>query len=328
MPGTGLELSTVCLGCGNFGEKLSREDAFEILDAYTAAGGNFLDTANVYCRWIPGMGNCSESMIGQWLRTRKAYDAVVVATKGGHYDFAAPSVSRVNRQAVARDLEESLKTLGLERIDLYWLHRDNPLVPVEEIVDFMDDFVKAGRIRYYGASNFTRERLEAARVYSRKKGTAGFSAVSNQWSLAVPNASGALNPDPTLVSMDRGFYSWHTANNVPIVPYSSTASGFFEKLFRSEAVVRDGVLISPEAGLDMPDGLKKAYLNRQNLLTYEKLLTLHRQYQVSLYTLSLACLIQQPFPVFPVSSVRNTAQLQGLAAAGSFVPDSVPVFGA
>lgn len=325
LKGTELELSTVCLGCGNFGEKLTRKQAFEILDAYVAAGGNFLDTANVYCRWVPGMDNISEQLIGQWLRERKAYNQVVVATKGGHYDFTVPSVCRVNKREISHDLDESLTTLGLERIDFYWLHRDNPSVPIEELVDLMEEFVRAGKIRYYGASNFAQKRLETARVYSQKKGITGFSAASNQFSLAVPNPSCPLNPDPTLVSVDRDFYSWHTQHKFPLIPYSSTASGFFEKLFKSEPVIKDGKLVSPEIKLQLSDALKNTYLNEQNLKIYETLLDMHEQYQVSLYSLSLACLVNQPFPIFPISSVRNTVQLEGLVAAGNLVLECEPL---
>ena len=100
LKGTDLELSNICLGTGSFGEKITKEQAYQILDAYVEAGGNFIDSANVYCKWVDGLGNSSEQYIGSWLRERHAYQKVVVATKGGHYDFRDPSRSRVSEEAI------------------------------------------------------------------------------------------------------------------------------------------------------------------------------------------------------------------------------------
>ena len=145
---TDLELSNVCLGTANFGEKLTKEQAYEVLDTYVAAGGNFIDSANVYCKWIEELGNCSEQYLGSWLRDRKAYNKIVIATKGGHYDFKAPEISRVREETIRADLEESLQTLGVDHIDFYWLHRDDESVDITEIVDIMETLVKEGKIRY------------------------------------------------------------------------------------------------------------------------------------------------------------------------------------
>ena len=145
LKGTDLELSNVCLGTANFGEKLTKEQAYEVLDTYVAAGGNFIDSANVYCKWIEELGNCSEQYLGSWLGDRKAYNKIVIATKGGHYDFKAPEISRVREETIRADLEESLQTLGVDHIDFYWLHRDDESVDITEIVDIMETLVKEGK---------------------------------------------------------------------------------------------------------------------------------------------------------------------------------------
>jgi aryl-alcohol dehydrogenase-like predicted oxidoreductase len=303
--GTNLELSAVCLGAAGFGVKLTEEQAFEILDAFTGAGGNFIDTANVYCRWVPGKANCSEEILGKWLKSRNAQRSVVVATKGGHYDFDNPRISRVNRDEIRKDLDDSLITLKLDQIGFYWLHRDDESKPIEEIIDIMEAFVKEGKIRYYGASNYKLERMKAAKAYADSKNILGFSAVSNQWSLASPNPGTNINPDPTLAFMTDEYYRWHTETLTPMIPYSSTAFGFFEKL--------------KKAGGDfvkLPEDLRKAYANGRNMRVYNDLTALSEELNVSVHALSLACLARQPFDVIPVNSVTNPGQLRDIIQAG------------
>lgn len=311
---TDLCVSNLCMGTGGFGEKLSREQAFEVLDAYTQAGGNFLDTANVYCRWVPGLDNSSEQIIGEWLKSRKAYGKVVIATKGGHYDFKNPSVPRVERNAVKRDLEESLQTLGLDCIDFYWLHRDDPNRPVEEVLEFLEEFRKEGKIRYYGGSNFTLERLKAYQQAAENMGAQGFSGVSNQWSLAGQSA-GWVPGDATLVGVKQEEYRWHCETGMPLIPFTATASGFFEKLFAAGAQVKDGKLLSDPQTLALSSNVKEQYLNERNLKIYEMLCQLSKETGYSLFTLSLSYLLNQPFQVIPVSAVSRLEQLEGLLAA-------------
>ena len=321
MLNTNLELSNICLGCGDFGGKLSKDEAFEIMDTYVVSGGNFMDTANVYCRWIPGKGNCSEKIIGDWLKSRNAYHKVIVATKGGHYDLENPSIPRVNKKAITKDLEESLKTLGTDCIDFYWLHRDDETKPIEEIIEIMEEFVKSGKIRYYGASNYTLERMQKAKDYAIKNKYQGFSALSNQWSLATVNSQINVKADPSLKSMSPAFYQWHKKYNIPIVPYSATASGFFEKLYRANPIIKNGELISSLDELKMSENIKNNYINKCNISIYEELLKLKKENEVSLYVLSLAYLLNHPFQVFPISSVSRKEQLQDFVKASDIVLD-------
>ncbi len=301
---TQLVLSSICYGTGNFGEKITKEEAFYNLDAFVDAGGNFIDSANVYCRWVPGLGNSSERYLGEWLRLRKANDKVVIATKGGHYDLAHPEISRVNRQEVRKDLEESLQSLGLDHLDFYWLHRDDPEQNIEEIIDMMEELVKEGKIRYYGASNYTKERLEKAAKYAKGKGLQGFSAISNQWSMASVNPGGNLNSDPTLVLVDEDYYQWHKESKMPLVPYSSAALGYLEKAYQ---------------GKPMSPALEKAYGNSRNAEIIKVLGELSEDIGVSVHALSLAWLMNQEFPVFPIASVTKFSQLEEFLQA-----DEVP----
>ncbi len=299
---TDLELSNICLGSAGFGDKLTREQSFEILDAFVERGGNFIDTANVYCKWIPGAGNCSERIVGEWLKKRGAYKNVVIATKGAHYDFEDPERrSRVSEAEIRKDLEESLRTLGLETVDFYWLHRDDTDKPIEEIMDIMEKLKKEGKIRYYGLSNYQISRAEEARKYLESKGLQGPYAISNQWSLADVNPGKNVNPDPTLVEFGEEEYLWHKKTRIPSVPFSSTAMGFFDKVYRMKET-------------PMPESIRAAYWNEENLKKYEALLKLHEEKGYDFQAMSVAWLLCQPFQVFPVCGVRTIEQLEGVIA--------------
>lgn len=300
---TDLMLSNICYGTGNFGDTLDKSRAFGNLDCFVEMGGNFIDTANVYCKWLKGQGNSSERYIGQWLKERGAYKDVVIATKGGHYDFENPDISRVNKQEITKDLEESLRTLGLECIDFYWLHRDDETKAIEEVIDVMEEFVQQGKIRYYGASNYKLYRMEEARVYAKEKGIQGFSAVSNQWSMASVNRGANLNQDASLVMMDQTYYEWHKKYGMPMIPYSASAHGYFSKMQKNA--------ISEE--------LQKAYLNKRNEQLYRVLCEASKEYGVSLYCLTQAYFFCHGFQVFPVASVSKPEQLKDFDIASELI---------
>lgn len=295
---TDLNVSRICLGTAGFGDKLGQEKSFEILDAFVRAGGNFIDTANVYCKWLEGHGNCSEQIIGKWIKERGTQGKVIVATKGAHYSFKDPGRSRVNREDIRTDLDESCRTLGTDTIDFYWLHRDDPKKPVEEIVDILEDLQKEGRIRYFGFSNYRTDRLKMLDKCLKERKKEGVAAVSNQWSLAGINPGGNTNPDPTLVEFSKEEYKWHCETEAASVPFSSTALGFFSKL---EKAGQTGTL---------PESMKKAYWNETNLRTYQKLLKLQKETGYSLQALSLAYFFNQPFQAVPVTGVSNLMQLK------------------
>ena len=295
---TDLNISPICLGTAGFGDKSDLEKSFEILNAFVRAGGNFIDTANVYCKWLKGHGNCSEQIIGKWLKESGMQGKVIVATKGAHYSFEDPGRSRVNKEDIRMDLDESCRTLGKDEMDFYWLHRDDPEKPAEEIVDTLEELKKEGRIRYYGFSNYRTERLKEIAQCLRERNLSGITAVSNQWSLAGINPGVNTNPDPTLVEFSKEEYKWHCETGAASVPFSSTALGFFSKL---EKAGQTGTL---------PESMKKAYWNETNLRTYQKLLKLQKETGYSLQALSLAYFFNQPFQAVPVTGVSNLMQLK------------------
>lgn len=313
---TDLRLSNVCLGTASFGEQLSQQQSFELLDEFVRKGGNFLDTANIYCRWVPGLENCGEQILGEWLKSRGAYKNVVIATKGAHYLFGGQEhISRVNEREIRKDLENSLETLGLDVIDFYWLHRDDTDKPMEEIVDIMEKLKREGKIRYYGFSNYQLYRLQEAEQYMQSRGLSGICGVSNQWSMASVNPRGNMNPDPTLVEVREEEYLWHKESKTPLIPFSATASGWFEKMKQAGVRVNRGEVVEIQKPELLSEKMKKAFWNEDNLKKYETLTKLQKETGYSLQSLSISWLLQQPFQVFPVCGARNIDQLNEILKA-------------
>ena len=227
LEGTELTVSEICLGAASFGKKLDKDTAFDFLDRFVAAGGRFVDTASLYARDNAAGISRSEEVLGLYMKSRPD-SPLTIATKGGHYDLATKQ-KRVNRACVTSDLEESLRTLNRDSIDLYWLHRDDTDLPIEEIVDMMEDFVKEGKIRYYGASNYSIERLAKAKEYAKSVGAQGFCAVSNYWTLLKENEGYPLSADNTLVTWRNDDLLEASKLEIPLIPFSSTAKGWLAK---------------------------------------------------------------------------------------------------
>src|SRR5271167_953883 len=184
VPRTNLEASVLCLGTAEFGSVVEDSVSDTIINRYLEAGGNVLDTAEVYAEWIPGGSHRSEEFLGRWLRKRKSRNGLILSTKGAHPRLDSMDVPRMSRKDVESDLDSSLQRLGVDSVDLYWPHRDDPATPVEEILLTLEGFRNAGKIRYAGFSNWTQPRAEAARIAAEKLGLTGFIGIQNQWSLA------------------------------------------------------------------------------------------------------------------------------------------------
>src|SRR5579862_170257 len=173
LPNTNLEVSTLCFGLGSLGTGFQGPDAGELLMDYLAAGGNFVDTAHCYACWIENGLGASERELGRLLRQLGVRDRVIVATKGGHPAFGTeyprPDAYMSERQVV-QDLEESLERLHLDQVDLYYLHRDDPRMPVDEVIDMLNRCVQSGRVRALGASNWSVARIAEANAYAARHG--------------------------------------------------------------------------------------------------------------------------------------------------------------
>ncbi len=301
--GTNLQIGPIVLGTADFGTAVDKDSAYALLDMFFAQGGTMVDTARVYGNWVSGMHSPSEKLIGQWLADRGAKGQMLLSTKGAHPDLGSMETPRMSRREVEADLDGSLMDLGVERIDLYWLHRDDASRPVEEIVLMMNDFVQRGKIRYFGASNWTAARLEAANTFASGHGMQGFCADQLMYSLATVNPQGI--GDPTLVAMNAQSREYHEKTALPVFAYSSQAGGYFAKL----------------GGHNVPDGLRRKYGNAANAVIYEMLRDMKRHYPGSSEgTLALAYLLgQSQFTCFPIVGCRTCGQLADSLRACQFV---------
>ncbi|MEK3725590.1 aldo/keto reductase [Paenibacillus sp. FSL H8-0034] len=296
---TDLLPSVICLGTSDIGGSINEEESKRILNAFTEAGGNFLDTAEVYANWLPIEPNSSERFLGRWMKERGNRDQLIIATKGGHPLLDTPLVSRLSAAEIEQDIVGSLQRLGTDYIDLYYLHRDDPRIPVETLIDILETHVRQGHIRYYACSNWTLERLEQAQQYAVSKGYAGFVAVSNLWSLATVNP-GSIK-DPSQVITDQALVDWHIRTGVALIPYSSQANGFFSGKYRREHEVQ------PELS---NKNIYRLYHNETNFTRLERIEELARQHKATSNQIAVACLLAQPFPVFPIVGCKNHHHLQ------------------
>ena len=292
LPNTDLEVSGVCLGTVEFGSTISREDSFALMDAFVDAGGKFMDTANVYADWQTETPGISERTIGEWVSSRGCADSVIVATKGGHPAAAGP---RLSPEQVYSDLKESIRRLQADRIDLYWLHRDNPGIPVDQILGILESARGEGLICYYGASNWSVGRLREAAAYVKNKGITGMVASQIQWSLA--DIRPECIPDPTTAAMDSEILAYHQATGLPQIPFGSQANGFFSgKYSRSQ----------PESG--RPE-VRRLYDTERNWSRLERACELAGQLGCTCNQVCLAYLMAQPFPTIPIVGCRRMDQM-------------------
>jgi len=225
LPGTDLLPTVIGLGTGSFGTAIPEDRALALLDLYAEWGGNFLDTAHVYAAWMPGGEGASERTIGKWLASRGSRRDVVLATKGAHHDLATHA-PRLTADAVRGDLHESLERLGTDHVELYWLHRDDPAVPVGEVLAWLNEHLDAGLLRAIGCSNWSLPRQRAAAEWAEAHDQVGFCASQVRWSLAEhhlpPGDSGS-----GMCAMDDEMLAAHRRTRIPVVAYSPQARGFF-----------------------------------------------------------------------------------------------------
>lgn len=227
LPEGNMEISKIILGTDYFGTTVSEETAFKLLDIFVEAGGNCVDTARVYAEWLPGGKGASENLIGRWLKARGNREKVIISTKGGHPPLERMEFSRLNRKEIEKDLDESLRALGVDTIDLYWLHRDNVKLPVEDIMETLAAMVARGKVRAVGCSNWRTDRIEEANLIARKNRLVPFCASQIQWSLATSTPD--AHEDSTIVCMDEQQYEWYLSESMPVIAYSSQAKGFFTR---------------------------------------------------------------------------------------------------
>lgn len=310
LPNTTLTVSRLCLGAADMGGAIDRAGSFELLDAFCAAGGNFIDTAAVYSDWLPGERSISEKTIGAWMQARRNRHEVVIATKGGHYELTTPHLSRCTPSDIVADLESSLRNLRTDVIDLYYLHRDDPTLPVGEIVETIAAQVRLGRIRYFACSNWRTERVIAAQEYAQAQGGSGFVANQMLWSLAHIDA--AAFSDPTMYAMDDEMWRYHLESGLAAIPYSSQANGLFHKLAGGHYERLSGMH-------------QRLYAGEENQQRNRRVQQLAAEMDLTITQVVLGYLLSQPFVTVPIVGCKTLAHLHDSLAASEvhLSPDQV-----
>lgn len=303
LPNTDLVPGTLALGIAGIGVNNTEAEGKAVLDRFVEQGGNLIDTARVYSDWVPGEMHRSERILGDWLAGREIREQVLVATKGGHPYPLSSRQPRLSFDELEDDLIGSLKSLRIETIDLYWLHRDDLSQPVGTIMDCLHRFQKDGRIRFYAASNWTPERILEANDYAHRSGYTGFVASQVEWNPGVFHRR--PGSDPAILGFSPGFLRFHSATGLAAIPFASQAGGYFSKRSIDPALVKD----SP-------------YDTSQNRRIHAGLVRIAKELGFSMTQTVLAYLRSHPFPVIPLIGCRTLTQLNdSLSGAGCRLPE-------
>ena len=283
IPKTDLSVYPLCLGGNVFGWSADESQSHDVLDAYTSHGGNFIDTADVYSEWKDGNnGGDSEAIIGSWLKKRGNRSEVVIATKVAKLS-TRPGLSAANIKAAVND---SLKRLQSEYIDIYYAHEDDQNTPLEETLAAFDEIVKSGKVRYIAASNYNSARLKEAIAISKANNFAQYIAIQNHYNL-LERKEYESDMAPALKEL-----------GLSGIPFFALARGFLSGKYRKGATIE-----SVRAG-----GVA-SYLNDTGYALLEKLDVLAKSHNASVSAIAIAWLRAQPTISAPIASARTVAQL-------------------
>lgn len=291
-----LHVAPIGLGTVNAGLVWNGPDADNLFDLFMDLGGNLIDTAHVYSDWIKPERARSERVIGEWFARSKKRDKIVLVTKGGHPDITAtmPNMhnSRMKKEDMQIDLDGSLNRLQTDYIDIYLYHRDDTNQPVEALIDVMEEFVQQGKIRYYGCSNWSTDRILAADRYCKETRKCGF--VTNQmlFNLGLHHMKPLL--DDTMISMDEKMYQYHKENPFNLaMPYMGACNGFFHRyLEKGDETVS-----------------KSPYYTPGNIVVAKQVKKLMDKYEASATQIVLGFFFAQEFQCLPLIGVSSQSQL-------------------
>ncbi|MER5784727.1 aldo/keto reductase [Streptomyces mobaraensis] len=285
-----LSVHPLALGGNVFGWTADKDQSFAVLDAYAAAGGNFIDTADAYSAWAPGnSGGESETIIGDWMASRRNRDDIVVATKVGAGYPERPGLSAA---VIKEGIENSLRRLRTDYVDLYYTHYDDPSLPVEDYIATLDGLVKEGKVREIAASNVTPERLARALEFSDSAGLAKYVAIQPEYNLVARD--GYEGPLAEVAAR----------HSLAAVPYYSLASGFLTGKYRPDATVDSARAEGAARHLKTERGLRV-------LAALDEIAAAH---DAEVATVALAWLASRPTVATPLASARTVEQLPPLLA--------------
>jgi aryl-alcohol dehydrogenase-like predicted oxidoreductase len=295
---SGLETAPIVLGGNVFGWTADEAASFQILDAFVDADFNMIDTADSYSKWVPGhSGGESETILGKWLKRGGKRSHVIIATKVG--SEMGPGRKGLSKAYILREVEESLRRLQTDYIDLYQSHFDDPDTALDETLAAHDQLVKQGKVRAIGASNYTSKRLEQALEASRRHGYPRYESLQPLYNLCD---RAAFEGDLERVCLER---------DLGVIPYFSLASGFLAGKYRSQA---------DAAGRPRGQFVAK-YLNERGFRIVRVLDDVARKHSATPAQVALAWLIARPAVTAPIASATTLEQLEDLIAAATLQLD-------
>lgn len=289
-----LYVSPIAFGGNVFGWTIDEARSFEILDGFLEAGFNFIDTADVYSRWKPGnTGGESETIIGNWLASRKNRQEVIIATKVG--SDLGDGKKGLSKKYITQAVEDSLRRLQTDYIDLYFSHYEDTETPILETLEAYDTLIKAGKVRWIGASNYSAENLLAALETSKQHHLAKYQVFQPEYNLY--NRS----------KFETEYEQLCLEHQLGVTNYFALASGFLTGKYRSEADLHKS----------QRGGGMKNYLNERGLRILTALDQVAEQYNATPASIALAWLIAQPAVTAPIASVTNLDQLSDFKKAAN-----------
>lgn len=293
---TGLKVSELCLGTMQWGWTATEVQGQEVMDAFVEAGGNFIDTADVYSRWVEGNpGGVSEQIIGRWVKARGNRYQIVLATKARGRMWDGPNGEGLSRAHLIKACDDSLRRLGTDYIDLYQTHSADESTPIDETLRALDDLISAGKVRYVGCSNYPAWRLMDALWASDKLNLARFDSLQPHYNLAHR------------AEFERELKPVCEQYGIGVIPYSPLAGGFLTGKYR-----RNGVPKSARA-----DGIKQRYLNERGFTILDALDAVAQAHNLTPGATALAWLLNQPVMTAPIIGANSVTQLQeSLRASG------------
>ena len=295
---TDLNVSKIVLGTDSYGSIVDESLSFEMMDFYRENGGNIIDTAECYANWLPEGVHRSENTIGKWMKERNNRHEIVISTKGGHYPLGERP--RLTKDDIFSDLDGSLKRLGTDYIDIYWLHRDAKELPVEPIMDVLSEAVNQGKVRYIGVSNWTCERIIRANAYLESIKAPKLIASQIQFSAATPNVE---KNEPDLVLMNKNEYDFFKVNDMTVFAFAAQAKGFFSKYDVG------GVSALSEKA-------ERRYYNEKTLYAYECIKKISLEHNCSIGAAALSAVINvDDFDTVGIVGCKNISQLKDSMSA-------------
>ena len=299
LPHTDLRVHPLCLGGNVFGFSADVSNSEVVLDYYFDNGGNFVDTADMYSQWAPGhVGGESETIIGNWMKKRGNRREMVIATKVSKLD-TRPGLKPAN---IAAACDDSLRRLQTDYIDLYYAHQDDPDTPIEETLGAFDSLVKAGKVRFIAASNFTPERLQESLNISKAQGLVSYVASQDQYNLMDREYEKTLMP--TL-----------KANGLSQIPFYGLARGFLTGKYRP------GVTVESVRAT----GVGNSYAHERGWRMLEKLDQIARDKNTSVAAVALAWLRAQPTVATPIASATKLEQVKEIMPVIELTSDELQI---